>query len=303
LTHTEVRAIDRATRTLTLADGRQVAFSQLVLAVGARPIRLPLSGSGADAVMSVNNLEDYARFEAAIAGKNTLAILGAGLIGCEFANDLIQSGRAVSVFDLASQPLGRLLPRQAAQFLRDRLAAAGVRFYFEDPVEAVEHTAEGFTLTTRSGAQVASDAVLSAVGLAPDLRLAAEAGLSVGRGIQVDDRLQTSDADIFALGDCAEVAGQVLPYVMPIMHGARVLAARLCGDDQRLAYPPMPVQVKTSLCPAVVCPPPPGGEWVETVTENGVSARHLNTAGALDGFALVGAATSERMARVKEMQG
>jgi len=303
LTHTVVTRIDAAARTLALKDGRVLPYEKLVLAVGAQPIRLPLQGDGASEVLSVNNLDDYAQFETRLGSAQRVALLGAGLIGCEFANDLIKSGRSVEVFDLAPQPLGRLLPAAAATRLRAQLEHAGVRFHFGDSISEIHKTPAGFRLTTQQGTQLDVDLVLSAVGLRSDTTLAASAGLAVNRGIVVDDTLQTTDPHIYALGDCAEVCGQVLPYVMPIMNAARVLAANLTGERQALRYPPMPVMVKTSLCPVVVCPPPGAGEWVETVTDTGVSARHVNTAGRLDGFALVGAATAERAALLKELQG
>lgn len=301
-TRVEVVEIDRAGKALVTGDGERIAYDKLVLAVGAQPIRLPLAGSGAEAVLSVNNLDDYARFEGQLANAKSVAILGAGLIGCEFANDLIKSGRQVAVFDLAPQALGRLLPTGAATLLREKLTTAGVAFHLQDSIERVEKVAAGFELHARSGARVTADLVLSAVGLRPNVGLAQAAGLTVNRGICVDARLATNDASIFALGDCAEVEGQVLPYVMPIMNAARVLAAILAGEAQTLKYPPMPVLVKTSLCPVVVCPPPGAGEWEEDVSETGVCARHHNAAGALDGFALVGERTTERAALLKQMQ-
>ena len=303
LTHTVVIAIDPAARHITCQDGRQITYRKLVLAVGAQPIRLPLAGDGASDVLSVNNLNDYAQFESRLAGVKKVALLGAGLIGCEFANDLIKSGREVDVFDLAPQPLGRLLPAQAAQRLREQLTAAGVRFHLGDSITEVTEAPTGYTLRTQNGDNLNADLVLAAVGLRPDTALASAAGLATQRGIVVNEHLQTTNEHIYALGDCAEVCGQVLPYVMPIMNGARVLAANLLGEQQALRYPPMPVMVKTSLCPVVVCPPTAAGQWVETVTDTGVSARHHDQAGRLDGFALVGGATSERAALLKEMLG
>ncbi len=303
LTHTSVDAIDPVRRVVSCQDGRELAWSKLVLAVGAQPIRLPLQGDGASEVLSVNNLNDYAKFESALAGVKKVALLGAGLIGCEFANDLIKSGREVEVFDIAPQPLGRLLPPHAASFLRDKLSAAGVRFNLQDSVTEIHKAGGAYRLRTQSGRELDADLVLSAVGLRPDTHLAQAAGIAINRGIVVDDTLQTSIEDIYALGDCAEVCGQVLPYVMPIMNGARVLAANVLGERQALSYPPMPVLVKTSLCPVVVCSPAAPGEWEESVTDAGVVARHRDAAGKLQGFALVGAATAERAALLKEMQG
>src|SRR5690606_36441039 len=104
---------------------------------------------------------------------------------------------------------------------------------------------------------------LSAVGLRPRTALAATAGLATGRGIRVDRQLRTSAEHIYALGDCAEVDGLNLLYVMPLMACARALAKTLAGEPGEVRYGPMPVMVKTPACPLVVAVPPPGrsGTW------------------------------------------
>ncbi len=137
----------------------------------------------------------------------------------------------------------------------------------------------------------------------PRVALAEAAGLAVQRGIVTDALLQTSAPGVYALGDCAEVAGHQLPYVMPIMQAARALAKTLAGTETAVQYPAMPVVVKTPACPTVVCPPPPGvdGGWEETITAEGVRALYRDTTGALRGYALVGAATTDKQALTKEI--
>ena len=267
-----------------------IDYGRLVLALGAQPIRLPLTGNGADDVLSINHLDDYGRYRQQLSGKRRVALLGAGLIGCEFANDLRVGGYEVDVFDIAPQPLGRLLPAEAATVYRQALEAAGVRFHFGASVQRVDRVASVYRLTDNAGAVTEVDLVVSAVGLRPETALAAAAGLSVNRGIVTDASLHTSDGDIYALGDCAEVAGQVLPFVMPIMHQAKALAATLTGSPTDVVYPTMPVVVKTPACPAVVCPPAPGvqGQWQVVTTPGNAEALYLTDAGNLAGFALVG---------------
>lgn len=298
----EVAEILPGERALRTSAGR-IAYDKLVLAVGAQPIRLPIEGSGAADVLSVNNLGDYAVFREKLAGKRRIAILGAGLIGCEFANDLAGAGHEVQVFDLAPQPLGRLLPAGAAAFFRQGLEAAGVRFRFGTSIGRVDRSRDGFVLLDLKGGEFEADLVLSAVGLRPETTLARAAGLTVNRGIVVDGGLATSGADIFAVGDCAEVEGLVLPFVLPIMQQARALAKTLAGMPTAVSYPAMPVVVKTPACPAVVCPPPAGaaGTWREEGGDKGVRAICANEAGAELGFALVGAATAEKQALAARM--
>lgn len=300
--HSAVTAIDTAAHHVRV-DGTTLPYIKLVLAVGADPIRLSLAGDAADGVLSVNDLSDYARFRQVLDGKRRVVILGAGLIGCEFANDLRLGGYEVNVVDLAPQPLGRLLPPQAAGFLRAALETAGVRFFLGTSVQTVAHLAQGIAATLADGTTLEADLVLSAIGLRPRVDLARDAGLTVNRGIVTDAVLQSSAKDVYALGDCAEIAGFNLPFVMPIMQAARALAKTLQGTATPVSYPAMPVVVKTPACPTVVCPPPPGveGQWEESVTADGVHALFHDSAGTLRGFALLGAATKDKQALTKNI--
>jgi rubredoxin-NAD+ reductase len=302
LTHTGVSAIDTAARSVTV-DGKAITYGRLVLALGADPIRLPLDGDAAGEVLSVNDLADYLRFRQAAEGKRRIAILGAGLIGCEFANDLRGAGYEVEVIDPAPQPLGRLLPPQAGQYLRAALEHSGVRFHFGTTVQSVMRAGAGLRLTLANGTQLEADVVLSAIGLRPRIALAQTAGLPVNRGIVTDDRLRTGAPEVFALGDCAEVAGFNLPFVMPIMQAARALAKTLAGTPTAVQYPAMPVVVKTPTCPTVVCPPPPGvdGAWSEAVAADGVQALFHDGSGRLRGFALLGAAVKDKQALARDI--
>lgn len=297
-----VTAIDPNSKQLTV-NGELLQYSKLVLALGADTIRLPLQGDGAEAVLSVNDLDDYRRFREGIDGKKDIAILGAGLIGCEFANDLAGAGFKVQVIDLAPQLLGRLLPAESAAFIQRKLEGEGVVFHLNTTTQKVERTGQQFSLQLSNGKTIVADIVLSAVGLKPRTSLAAAAGIKINRGIVVNGLLQTNFPDIYALGDCAEVEGRVLPFVMPIMQAARALAPSLNGTPTSVHYPAMPVAVKTPACPTVVAPPEPGteGEWKVEGTADGVKAVFHHTNGQLLGFALMGAAISEKGALTQQL--
>lgn len=290
-----VHGIDAAAHRIDTTAG-SFDYGRLVLAVGAHPIRLPLAGDGAAEVLSVNHLDDYTLFRQRLEGARRVAILGAGLIGCEFANDIVATGRQVTVLDLAPQALGRLLPPGSAAFFRQRLEVAGVEFRFGVSATRVDKVPGGYRITDNTGAEVEADLVVSAVGLKPAVELAQSAGLAVNRGIQVDTLLASSAVDIYALGDCAEVQGLVLPFVLPIMQQARALAKTLAGNPTAVTYPAMPVVVKTPACPTVVCTPPAGAEgtWQEEVGAEGVTARYQDAQGRLLGFALLGDTVSAR---------
>ena len=302
LSETDVHAIDRAKQIINTSKG-EITYRQLVLALGADQIRLPLQGNAAHEVLTVNDLEDYAKFRNAISGKKKVAILGAGLIGCEFANDLVLGNYEVDVIDLAPQALGRLIPEMAANDLQSKLSAAGVRWHFNTTVQSIDRNSNELNITLANGTLIASDVVLSAVGLKPRLDLAKAAGIATGIGIQVNRELETNAPHVYALGDCAEVEGLVLPYVMPIMQAARALAVTLTGQRTALTYPAMPVMVKTPALATIVSPPAKGatGQWKTNPVEGGLEARFESDDGKLLGFVLMGTATAQRGALTKEL--
>lgn len=284
----EVEQIDTATKTLRTSLG-DMAYGQLVLASGAEPIRLPIEGSR-EAIVSVNNLEDYKAFRNLLVGKRRIAILGDGLIGCEFANDLAANGFDVSVIGLGRWPMERLLPQEVGAQLQKALQAQGVHWYLENTLHRVEQADAGYRLLLADGRQLEADIVLSAVGLRPTVALAERADLAIGRGIQVDEYLRTSQPGIFALGDCIEIDGQLLPYLAPINQGVQALARTLLGHPTQVSYPHMPIMVKTPAAPLSVLPPAPGceGDWQCTATADGMSAGFYDKQGQLRGFVLLG---------------
>jgi rubredoxin-NAD+ reductase len=307
LAHTTVSAIDAAAQTLTLnhADGQTVQpYSQLVLAVGASPIRLPIAGDGAADVHVVNSLIDYRQFreQLSIKADKRVLLIGAGLIGCEFANDLKATGHDVTVVDLAPRPLGRLLPADTASAFQTGLEAAGIRFALGTTVQSIDRVGADYAVTLADGQTLVVDIVLSAIGLRPNLELAQAAGLDTSRGVVVNQQLNSNLAHIYALGDCAEVNGHLLPYVMPIMQQARALAKTLSGDCTAVHYPAMPVAVKTPAAPLTVLPAPVdvAVTWSSETFDDGMIAKATDDAGVLRGFVLLGAtAGKQRMALTK----
>lgn len=302
LGQTEVSAINSEQQEIKTQQG-VIPYSKLVLALGADQIHLPLQGSASNEVLTVNDLEDYEKFRQQIHGKKRVAILGAGLIGCEFANDLVLGGFEVDVIDMAPQALGRLLPQEASQELASKLHSAGVSWHFSTTLKSVDHQDSVLRLTLANGTSLLCDAVLSAIGLKPRLELAKSAGIRTNVGIIVNRELETSAKNVYSLGDCAEVDGLVLPYVMPIMQAARALAPSLIGQRTALSYPAMPVMVKTPAMPTIVSPPAKNanGQWKIKIIDGGLEARFESEDGKLLGFALMGSATVQRAVLTKEL--
>ena len=299
LTRTRVAAIDRQNRRVELAGGEAIGYDQLVLALGADPRSYQVPGWEEVTIHTVNDLDSYAVWRDGLIPQGRVLLIGAGLIGCEFANDLTAAGQTVSVVDPAPWPLGRLLPRELGEEVRTALAGAGVTFHLGRSVVRLE---PGRAILD-DGAVVEFDKALSAIGLLPRTALAVAAGLQVDKGVVVDAWLRTSDPAIYAIGDCAQTSAGPLPFVAPLMAEAKVLAATLAGTETRLALPALPVVVKTPALPVAVCPPPPGmaGEWRVSGEGRDRKALFLGEGGKPLGFALSGSLTAERQALAKEM--
>jgi rubredoxin-NAD+ reductase len=301
-THTSVTKIDTANHKVFVGE-EPISYSKLVLAWGAEAIRPRTEGDGADRVFSINDLEDYASFRALADGKKRVLVMGAGLIGCEFANDMANGGFEVEVVAPCEHILPTLLPTEAANAVQEGLEGLGVKFHLGPLVTRINRDGEGVVAHLSNGTTVAADVVVSAIGLRPRLDLAVKAGIQVNHGIVADRLLQTSEADVYTLGDCAEIEGRVLLYVLPLMAGARALAKTLTGTPTEVSYGVMPVTVKTPVVPVVVSPAAPdsAGRWIVERDGADVQAEFRNEAGDLLGYALTGAKVMNKVALNKEL--
>jgi rubredoxin-NAD+ reductase len=303
MTQTRVARIDAERRVLETSAG-EIAYSSLILALGAEPVKIALAGDAAGDVLSINHLEEYAQFRERLEGKTRVLIIGAGLVGSEFANDLSATGAAVTVVDPLALPLPTLVPPPVGEAVRDALAAQGVTWRFGESVRAVDRHGAGYRATLSGGEALDTDLVISAVGLRPRIALAAQAGLAVRRGIVVDDSGRTSDPHIYALGDCAEYTVGLCLYITPIMSAARAIAASVLGAPTAIKFPVLSVIVKTTACPIALLPPPPGvaGEWREVERDDEGLKYLFETADkTLVGYALTGAKTARRVDMDREI--
>jgi rubredoxin-NAD+ reductase len=304
---TEVIDIDTGKQLIKVGDAATcVYYSKLVLALGADTIRPPIGGNGLDHVYAINDLLDFDHFRNAIqkSAAKKVCIIGGGLIGCEYTNDLLNGGFEVETVDPLGYCLPTLLPEVAGKALQRALEERGAKFHFGPWVAEVNKRAQsGVRVTLNNGASIEADMVLCAVGVRPRTALAAKAGIQVNRGIVANRMLATSAPNVYALGDCAEVAGRVLVYVAPLMAAARSLGKTLAGVPTEVSYPAMPVVIKTPACPVVVNPVPPGaeGEWTIQQQGNNVIAEFRDSQGRLIGFALTGEGTKEKMRLQQEL--
>jgi 3-phenylpropionate/trans-cinnamate dioxygenase ferredoxin reductase subunit len=232
-----VGAIDADDHSVRLDDGETIAFDNLVLATGARA-RIPaIEGVQLDNVLTLRTLPDAKSLAASLANASNVVVLGAGMIGLEFAAVAARAGRKTTVIDATSRALTRALSSEMAQFLQNSHEAHGVRFVFDDGIAAIEGDGSVSSVITKSGERIAADLVLVAAGVIPNVELAASAGLLVDNGIVVDEHLQTSQPGIYAVGDCAEfpaLDGSRLRIesVQNATDHARTVAASIAGQPQ-----------------------------------------------------------------------
>ena len=226
-----VASIERASQTVTLANGLRFPYSKLVLATGSKPIMLSKPGMDLKNVLSFRDLADVAAMRGLMRKGARAAVIGGGLLGLEAAYGLAKAGVKVALVHLMDRLMERQLDHRAAVLLTQAIAAKGVEVLLGADTKRVlgEECVTGLELNC--GRIVQADFVVCAVGIRPQTQLANDAGLTVNRGIVVDDQLATSDSKIFAIGECAEHRGVVYGLVEPAYEQAKVLARKLAGEE------------------------------------------------------------------------
>ncbi|AMT97593.1 MULTISPECIES: FAD-dependent oxidoreductase [Psychrobacter] len=285
--HTRIERIDRLHKRLYTTIG-EYTYGRLVLATGATPIIVPVEGEQS-ALFSVNDLADYKNFRSRLTDKKHVTILGDGLIGCEFANDLAAHGVNVTVVGLGEWPMSRLIPQPLGSALQQALSDIGVEWKLANSIRSVETHNDRYQLSLQDGQCIETDLVLSAVGLRPNIALAQSAGLITGRGVQTDLNHRSNDPSIYALGDCAEVDGDWAPYINPINQAIPSLVNSLLGKPTPATLKATPVIVKTPILPLSILPSVGEGDWRIEQHGQELAAGFYDTTGALRGFALLGA--------------
>lgn len=262
-THILVKTIDLSAQVIQI-HREKIAYQKLIMACGSKTVTPTLQGGEKlSSVIAINDLIAYKRFRTWIEDKKSLTILGAGLVGCEFANDLINVGYQVEVISPDPYPLSKLIPERVGVALQKALADKGVNWHLNNTARVVNSDRNGYQIVLEDEKTIHTDGIFSAIGIRPQCSLAKTLNLKCNLGIVVDRYLQTSIENIYALGDCAEVAGEVRQYVAPLLQCGRALARHLLGDKHPVQYPPMPIIIKTPACALVAYPPPERieGEW------------------------------------------
>lgn len=305
ITEQRVDSIDVKAKQVVCANGTTIGYQKLVLALGAEPKQLVLTGNAVSKVLSINQWEDYHRFRKQLAryDKANILIVGAGLVSCELANDLLLSGHQVTMVAIDESLLPHVLPEVCSLRLQDALQTNGLECHLSREVISVDEQGNKLKISTTQGEVFEADIVISAIGLKPAASLAEQAGLAVKEGIEVNALFETSHPDVFAIGDCAEVNGIVRQYVAPIVHGAKALALTLSGNPTEVSYPLMPIVIKTSILPIIFfnlhhqssC------QWHQLVNnDTGLHFEGRDDQGQLSQVLLMGDCIKERQAVLKQ---
>lgn len=240
--HTWVSDIDADNQRVKSQD-REWRYDKLVLATGATPFIPPVPGR--ELMLTLNSQREYGAAQSQLRDAKRVLIVGGGLIGCELTMDFCRAGKAVTVVDNSASVLSALMPPEASSRLQHRLTDMGVHLMLKTQLESLEQSTDGIRVTLDRQRTVMVDAVVAAAGLRPETALARHAGLKTHRGVVVNSQLQTSHPAIYALGDCAEINGMVLPFLQPILLSAMCLGKNLLARQGELKLPPMLVKVKT----------------------------------------------------------
>ncbi|MBZ7224699.1 NADH:flavorubredoxin reductase NorW [Klebsiella oxytoca] len=240
--HTWVSDIDADNQVVKSQD-REWRYDKLVLATGATPFIPPVPGR--ELMLTLNSQREYGAAQSQLRDAKRVLIVGGGLIGCELAMDFCRAGKAVTVVDNSASMLSALMPPEASSRLQHRLTDMGVDLMLKSQLQSLAQNADGIRVTLDRQRTLTVDAVVAAAGLRPETALARHAGLQTHRGVVVNSQLQTSHPAIYALGDCAEINGMVLPFLQPILLSAMCLGKNLLTQQGELKLPPMLVKVKT----------------------------------------------------------
>ena len=221
--------IDVGRREVKIAGDESVEFSRLVLATGSTPLRLNMPGADLVGVHTFRDTRDVDLLLALAARKRPVVVIGGGLLGLEAAYGLAKAGTPVTLLHLMDRLMERQLDAPAAALLKSLVERKGIEVRLNASTTRIHGATRVEGVELADGRRIEADAVIFAAGIRPNVGLAKDAGIAVNRGIVVDDHLQTSVENIFALGECAEHRGICYGLVEPAYEQARVLAQHLAG--------------------------------------------------------------------------
>ncbi|HAY1390114.1 TPA: NAD(P)/FAD-dependent oxidoreductase [Staphylococcus aureus] len=231
ITNDPVIEVDRANQNVTTANGIEVAYDKLIFATGSKAFVIPVPGSTLPSVIGWRTIDDTEKMMDIAKTKKKAIVIGGGLLGLECARGLLDQGMEVTVLHLAEWLMEMQLDRKAGNMLKADLEKQGMKFEMQANTTEIlgEDDVEGVKLA--DGREIPADLVVMAVGIRPYTEVAKESGLDVNRGIVVNDVMQTSDSNVYAVGECAEHNGKVYGLVAPLYEQGKVLADHLTNKE------------------------------------------------------------------------
>lgn len=227
----DVKSLNSRMRTARLSDGQSVSFDICVLATGSEPIRLDMPGAKLDGVDVFRALSDLPRITAAATRGAGAVVIGGGLLGIEAAYGLKRAGAPVTLVHVMDRLMERQLDATGGALLKSALESKGIDVCLNAASERIEGRGAAAALILKDGRRIPASAIVMAVGVKPRIDLASSAALNCRRGFIVNDRMETSISNIYAIGECAEHRGSVYGLVEPAYEHARVAARAICGHD------------------------------------------------------------------------
>lgn len=224
-----VTEIDIGRRELKIEGEESMEYSKLILATGSTPLRLNVPGADLAGVHTFRDTRDVDLLLTLAAAKKRVVVVGGGLLGLEAAYGLAKAGATVTLLHLMDRLMERQLDAPSADLLRMLVERKGIRILLNASTARIHGDGHVEAVELADGSRIEADAVIFAAGIKPNVSLAKEAGIAVNRGVVVNDVMQTSSSDIFALGECAEHRGTCYGLVEPAYEQARVLARHLAG--------------------------------------------------------------------------
>ncbi|MUG69129.1 nitrite reductase large subunit NirB [Paenibacillus validus] len=226
-----VTAIDTAAQTVTSDQGLTVAYDKLILATGSNPFMLPLPGADKEGVMAYRTIHDCEKMIATAKTYKKAVVIGGGLLGLEAARGFLNLGMKVDVVHIVDTIMDRQLDRTASKMLQAALESQGMNFLLGKQSEQIVGDQRVTGLKFKDGTIAEADLIVMAVGIRPNVQLAKEAGLECSPGIVVNDYLQTSAPNVYAVGECAMHRGIAYGLVAPLYEQGAVLAKHLAGVE------------------------------------------------------------------------
>ncbi len=229
-----VSAIDREEGCVVAEDGTKAFYDKLLIATGSSPIVVPIPGHDLNGVITYRDLDDVDRMLAYAEKGGRAVVIGGGLLGLEAAAGLRMRGMEVTVLHLMPSLMERQLDEAAGHLLEKAITERGINVITKANSKEILGTTHVTGVRLEDGTEIAADLVCMAVGIRPNTELAANSGLDAGRGILVNDQMQTSDPNIFAVGECVEHRGQCYGLVAPLYEMAKVIAQQLAYASEAI---------------------------------------------------------------------